>query len=254
MSPIYLGMFIHDGLTLASVPENYWLIVAFETWDSHVYDRYIPLKTGMTVVDVGASIGVFSLYAFQKVGPSGKVIAFEPEPISFSALVENVEFVNATNIISVNKGLYNESGTAKLNVTPGFVGSGFFNADTNTVDVRVERLDKILPDLGITHADFVKIDTEGAAMQILEGAEEILPYIDNFAIAAYHAPYEDPHQMEKFLQNHGFRTKITHHYGFIPYLYATRDPTIEFPTIETWQVVVAGGLGLFLLYFALKKK
>lgn len=247
-------MYTHGSLTLTSVPKNYWVApIVFETWDTHVYDRYIPIKPGMIVIDAGASIGIFSLYASQKVGPTGKVIAFEPEPTSFNALAENV--AKASNVIPVNMGLHNKSGTEKLSIQHDLYCCSLFTESNNTTDVKVERLDTFLANLGITHVDFVKIDTEGAAQVIIEGAENLLPNIDNFVMELHtNIPEESAQKIEQLLQKQGFRTKITHHYGFIPYLYATRDDSIEFPTIEGWQIAAASGIGLFLLYIATRKR
>jgi len=246
-------MFVHGDLTLTSVPKNYWLIPVFEIWDTHVYDRYIPIKEGMTVVDAGASIGIFALYASQKVGSTGKVIAFDPEPTSFNALAENV--ANSSNVIPVNIGLHNKSGAIKLGIQNDLYCTSMFTESKKTIDVNVERLDKYLANLGITHVDFLKIDTEGAGQVILEGAEELLPNIDNIAMELHpNIPEENAQQIEQLLQKSGFRTKITHHYGLIPYLYATRDASIEFPTIETWQVVAVGGVAVILFYLVTRKK
>ena len=47
-------------------------------------------RPGDTVLDVGANIGIFSLWASERVGPSGRVVAVEPLPPIFDALVHNV--------------------------------------------------------------------------------------------------------------------------------------------------------------------
>ena len=236
-----------SGLPITSVPKRYQLgQIIHEVIDTHVYDRYIPLKPGMTVIDIGSSIGVFSLYDSQKVGYKGKIVAVEPEPTCYKALLQNITSSKIKNIIPLNIALYNKQGKMQLHSNPNaLICSSFFNEQnevTNIVDVDVKRLDDTVRQLGINHVDFVKIDTEGAATEIIEGSEGILPYIDNFAVAAYHAPHENPEQIALFLQQHGFRTRITHHYGLIPYLYATRDLTINFPPIETWEIATIGGL------------
>jgi len=245
-------MFVYDGLTLASVPQNCDLRPAPEIWRDHVYDKLIPLETGMTVVDIGASIGFFSFYASQKVGTIGKIIAFEPEPMSYKALVENIEANQAINIVPVQMGLWNECTCKVICPTPVLTGSSIMNC-ADGINVKVGRLDRVLPKLGITHVDFVKIDAEGAAMHILEGASEMLPNIDNFAIAAYHSQ-EDAGQIETFLRENGFRTKTLRRYGFYPFVYATRNPNINLQYIETWQVLLAGSVGILTLYFILRKQ
>src|SRR5688572_14768172 len=49
------------------------------------------LRPGMTVVDVGANQGIFTLFCANLVGPTGSVIAFEPDPEMFSTLSNNVK-------------------------------------------------------------------------------------------------------------------------------------------------------------------
>jgi len=245
-------MFVYDGLSLPSVPENCDLRPAMEIWRDHVYDKLIPLETGMTIVDIGASIGFFSFYASQKVGSTGRVIAFEPEPTSYRALVENIEANQAINVMPVQMGLWNECSCKNICPTPILTGSSFMDC-ADGINVKVERLDRVLPKLGITHVDFVKIDAEGAAMHILEGATDILPNIENFAIAAYHTQ-ENANQIETFLRENGFRTKSLRRYGLYPFVYATRNLNINLQYIETWQILLVGSVGLLTLYFILRKK
>jgi len=240
----------YGDLKLVSIPPNCDLLPVPEIWSAHVYDKLIPLKTGMTVIDIGANIGIFALYASQKIGETGKVIAFEPEPISYGALEENIK--QAFNVIPVKVGLWSECGCKEICPTSNLVTSSYFQC-ANGVETQIARLDKILPKLGITHVDFVKIDAEGAAMQILEGATEILPSIENFAIAAYHRQ-ENANQIESFLREYGFRTKILRRYGLYPFVYATRNPSINLQYVETWQVLLVGGVGILALYFILRKR
>ena len=53
-------------------------------------DQLSTCRPGDTVLDVGANIGIFSLWASERVGPSGRVVAVEPLPPIFDALVHNV--------------------------------------------------------------------------------------------------------------------------------------------------------------------
>src|ERR1700758_4255297 len=58
------------------------------------------LKPGMTFVDVGANMGLYTLYAARQVGPQGRVLAIEPSRREVEALKENVE-VNAVNNVRI---------------------------------------------------------------------------------------------------------------------------------------------------------
>src|SRR5690606_19004116 len=67
------------------------------------------LKEGDIFIDVGTNIGVFSLTASKIVGDRGLVICFEPSPIIFQRLIENVRLNNFKNIDSRNIGLSDKS-------------------------------------------------------------------------------------------------------------------------------------------------
>ena len=74
------------------------------------------LREGMTVMDVGANLGLYSLLISRAIGPSGKVYAFEPVPEIFARLKEHIALNNATNVIPVPVALSDEKGTAKMSV------------------------------------------------------------------------------------------------------------------------------------------
>lgn len=243
-------------MNLLAVPPNCDMTPRDEIEKDRIYDKLIPLRAGMTVVDVGASIGFFSMYASQKIGATGKIVAFEPEPTSFNALVVNTSQLG--NVVPVQKAVWNQSGNLTLYPTSILTGSSLFKAESifaqslwfptdKAVSVETVRLDTILPEMGITHVDFVKIDAEGAGNKILEGTQGIIREIDNFAIAAYHTQ-ENPREMVNFLKANGFRTKTLLRYGITPYVYATRDPTINLAYIELWQVLAIAGFGGLIFY------
>jgi len=69
------------------------------------------LRPGMTVVDVGANIGVHTVYFALTVGPSGHVLAFEPQRILYQILCGNVALNQHGNVVALNAGLGAQSGT-----------------------------------------------------------------------------------------------------------------------------------------------
>lgn len=60
-----------------------------ETWPFALVQ--VDIQPGDTVIDVGANIGLFSMYAAEKVGSSGRVIALEPIPQVHAACADNVK-------------------------------------------------------------------------------------------------------------------------------------------------------------------
>ena len=56
----------------------------------HLRCQLSTCRPGDTVLDVGANIGIFSLWASERVGPSGRVVAVEPLPPIFDTFVHNI--------------------------------------------------------------------------------------------------------------------------------------------------------------------
>src|ERR1035441_6724268 len=80
--------------------------------DSVLHDQYEPetkallgslIRPGMTVFDIGAHVGHYTLLAARIVGPTGRVYAFEPEPENFALLKRNVELNGYKNVTCVPK-------------------------------------------------------------------------------------------------------------------------------------------------------
>src|SRR4030042_2530798 len=77
-------------------------------------DKY--LKDGMVFIDTGANIGLYSLFAAEKVGSDGKVISLEPSNREYIALQENISLNRMNNIIPLQyaAGNKNSSGILKI--------------------------------------------------------------------------------------------------------------------------------------------
>jgi len=146
------------------------------------------LKKGDIVVDCGAYIGEFALYAARAVGPAGAVIAFEPDPTIFGKLKANVMLNGLENVVMVNKGAWSADGVLQF-VGDNVRGYSFMFADKGhgAIDIPVASLDNELGRLGVKKVDFIKIDVEGAELELIKGAEKTLRGNDvKAAIASYH--------------------------------------------------------------------
>lgn len=133
------------------------------------------LQPGELAVDVGASYGVYTMAMGAAVGPSGRVWSFEPTPDVFGLLEQSVSLNEFAHVhperlaVSdrVGEGRFStgeRSEFNRLSVVPGSVG----------VPVPIETLDSLSHRHGFRNPDFVKIDVEGHAEQVLRGAEQFL--------------------------------------------------------------------------------
>jgi FkbM family methyltransferase len=177
------------------------------------YELNYQLKPGDVVVDAGAFTGDYTFFASRKVGPTGRVLAFEPDPKTRAILARNSKKEKyGDNITIVPKGLWNENTTLRFNDLNSLQSKLEPNAPSgpNTVTVDVCRLDDELKKLGVKKVDVLKMDIEGAEIEAIQGCEETLANNRvNVIIAAYHIVNGETtsHYLEKFLRARGYEAK-----------------------------------------------
>jgi FkbM family methyltransferase len=142
------------------------------------------LAEGGTFVDVGANIGLYTLWAARRVGPTGTVIALEPHPETADRLAFNVAANGLANIEIVRAAAGETTETADLHASAGGnVGQSSLIRDVafrpdGRFEVAVRPLLDILGEAGVTSIDVLKIDVEGyedrALVPFLENAPETL--------------------------------------------------------------------------------
>lgn len=139
------------------------------------------LKPGSTAVDVGCHKGGYLYWMRKKVGKTGKVYGFEPQPKLYDYLREVKEAFNYENVIIENMGLSDQAGTFELHVpapggstSPGATLSPV-NAEDHlqTIAIPTSTLDDYFYHRGIL-PDFLKIDVEGHEKQVLLGGTKLL--------------------------------------------------------------------------------
>lgn len=137
--------------------------------ESQVFDQL--LSPGDTVAEVGANIGAHTVHLAQLVGPSGRVLAFEPQRVVFQILCANIVLNETFNVRTFNAGSGDVAGTLKLpEIDYAAQGSNFgafsLLGVTEGTDVPIIPLDTLdLPALRL-----IKIDVEGMEAQVIRGA------------------------------------------------------------------------------------
>jgi FkbM family methyltransferase len=139
------------------------------------------LRPGMVFVDVGANMGLYTLFAAQQVGQQGQVLAIEPSSRECERLLQNVRANSVSNVRLVRKAVSDSSADADLlvaaDVRSGHNTLGAFSYDTPLAvkeTVHTERLDAIVSEEGLRRVDVIKMDVESAEVRALRGATGIL--------------------------------------------------------------------------------
>jgi FkbM family methyltransferase len=146
------------------------------------------LRRGGTLVDVGANIGLTSIPIAKALGV--RCYAFEPDPDNFRYLVSNIAANGVTTAQAFNVAVMPQEGSLQLersssnmgdhrirlgNGSPGEYGE----QHRPTVDVTARRLDRVLENESLVGPVVLKVDTQGAEVQVLRAAAGLLPRVDH---------------------------------------------------------------------------
>lgn len=137
------------------------------------------VRTGDVVYDVGANIGYFTLAAARLVGPSGRVVAFEPVPWCAEAVARNIELNELAQAEIHAVAVGERSGRARLLVVEeaswSHLESTGRHADTREeIDVDVVSVDELVAAGTVPPPAVLKVDTEGAELQVIAGMRETI--------------------------------------------------------------------------------
>lgn len=127
---------------------------------------------GGVFIDVGANVGTYAMALARHIGPSGKVIAIEPHPVTHARLAFNRTASDFNQVILVAAAAGPADGELMIetdgdnlgasHIVSGEPGSGAFKVPSR-------RLQRILDDAGVTRVDALKIDVEGFEDRVLTG-------------------------------------------------------------------------------------
>ena len=135
---------------------------------------------GMTVLDIGAHHGLYTLLASKRVGLSGRVFSFEPSPRERKALQIHKLLNRCKNVSVAGVALGARAREAEFFVVQGHqtgcnsLRPPIVSGETTPVRVQVVRLDDWLEAHKIDRVDFIKLDVEGGELEALKGAEKLL--------------------------------------------------------------------------------
>ena len=172
----------------------------------------IAVGEGGTVIDIGANFGSFTAVAAKKVGPSGKVIAFEPNPDVCERLRRNVAMNALGNVEVRNEAVAGADGEIVLllqqrsSLTTAYANiDARPSEDARPVPVKATSIRSILQSVGGT-VDLLKIDCEGAEYDILDALDaEAVAHVRQIAMEVHKVEGREEAEIGAKLSALGFR-------------------------------------------------
>jgi FkbM family methyltransferase len=166
-----------DGLRLSgtTVADGGYVRELLAGRESFMTDLFVQsLDPGMRVADVGAFLGFLTLQAARRVGPTGQVYAFEPNPRAFALLetsVQRNEFQD--RVTAIPRAVSDRSGIRELFIPKGSDTSSLFPQEAvRQAQVKCVRFDDLFD--SSVHWDVIKLDVEGAEVAALAGMKHTI--------------------------------------------------------------------------------
>jgi len=177
-----------------------------EIFEREIYN-FITSTENPRILDCGANVGVSCLYFLTRF-PKARVTAFEPDPIIFSYLKENMVRSGLAEIELVDKGVWDSCGTLRFRSEGSDAGRIEFTPGTGMIEISTVRLRDYLNE----PVDMLKIDIEGAETTVLTDIAPYLPNIRNIFVE-YHSFSGQSQTLGRVIQiltDGGFRLQVYH--------------------------------------------
>jgi FkbM family methyltransferase len=145
------------------------------TYEKHIVQcmaKYV--RSGMTVYDIGANAGYLTMVLSKLVGPTGRVLAFEPDPKNIAALSLNIQTNRLANVTLLQRAVSDQTGTVSFATFDyslvGHIAHAHTPSDAQILTVDATKLDDLVYREGFPAPEFIKVDVEGAEDSVIRGS------------------------------------------------------------------------------------
>jgi len=202
-----------------------------------VKEEYLPSIKGVgshfdTILDLGANIGCFSIWAARKFKPE-KIISVEMEESSYESLLKNIDLNNLKRVVvPIKVAIYSKDSQIWIKPSPVFKSSVDKLSETDTgIKVRAFSLKSLIDLYQIYQIDYLKMDVEGSEKFVLtEGNKEIFKKrVKYLFMEAHYFLKNNPRSSLEYFRNLGFevKTKFQLKRPFAPYLIEAFNPAFK---------------------------
>jgi FkbM family methyltransferase len=161
---------------------------AYEHKKAKLFANHID--SGNTVFDVGAHVGFYTILAARRTGSGGEVAAFEPLPRNVEFLRRHVHLNKLSNVTVVQAAVAESDGSSGFSISESFF-EGYLD-ERGPVQVQTVSLDTFVEAGNARLPNVIKIDVEGAELEVLKGARRVLTSARPIIFVATHG--QDVHR------------------------------------------------------------
>ncbi len=219
---------LRNGLTMVGGSKSLIIDLVDEIFVNEIYNpQFFKIRQGDTVIDIGANIGAFSLYAAKH--GAKKIYSVEPFSENINFIKKNFQFNKIETPTIIEKAVSSKNGTARLYLGDLDSHGLLFNHSHKQIFstyriVETTKLSKILDVNKIAKVNFLKIDCEGSEGQIILSTEK--RYWENIERVAieYHNNVSilNNKEISRRLEDFGYKTKTHESDNIFGYIYAWR--------------------------------
>jgi FkbM family methyltransferase len=198
--PVLMGKLRGKRWIAGSADHSFWL-GTYEYRQRRLFERTVA--EGSVVFDVGANVGYYTLLASVLAGPAGHVVAFEPVPGNLAYLRRHLSLNAVRNVTVVEAAVADEPGQRTFQT---FSSQGGQLREGGDLQVQCVSLDAAVAG-GLPKPDVIKMDIEGAEVDGLRGAVEVLRTARPKVFLATHSA-ELRRQCDEILASVGYTSEV----------------------------------------------
>lgn len=203
---------VNENAKLAIREKTFDAYIMWEVFTKKVYERKgFEIKPNDIVLDIGAHIGTFAVYAAQK-ARQGAVFAFEPEPENFDFLRKNKIINRLQNLKTYNLGVNSAGKDFVLYISRSNTAghSSFPDTSAEKITVKAITLEEIIKKNKLNRVNYLKMDAEGAEFDIILNTPKfILKRVDKIVMEYHDFSSEHNHKdIIQYLESCGFEVFI----------------------------------------------
>jgi FkbM family methyltransferase len=198
--------------------KNFWMLADPRFEEGYTNGDHEPwiqellkseLRPGDCFYDVGAHTGFFCLIASRFIGPSGKIVAFEPDPENAAALKANLAKNGITQVTVEEAAVWSSAGHVTFQRAPsissrtqGHITSAA-DPQLTSISVPAVQLDGVVFSQGYPVPHLIKMDVEGGEWGALQGAHRLLQEAKPKLLCEVHDP-PDMSRIGAYLEQFGY--------------------------------------------------